>query len=507
MLLPHFIALLVVSYYSCEGAVDVKLHNLKDARLCNNVEVGHVPQMCKWESNVYPCDQRKITPEQCKIAVVESDPFSMEEIFAALPAIDGDINVRRIAIQLKSTEKVDVSALGEQIDNFLKARLWWYVTKEPYAWTTHGLHHAVVLSRVQHQFEPTYRVISALQFPLTPEICEKSAMLLHHHDFKHPGWYSMIAQYTIVHHDYPNSVTAVYVSSENLPTDSTSFISAQDCPKLINKWECAFLPTTNCTIPEVVTHCKGTNCVIHAVQDISFSSAMFDSAGAKGQVILQGSPPYNAVKAKTHADLAYNAQYTQAVAMANKAGRPGTSYGKPFYPEKAPFQGMMINDFNEYMQTQGLMLRHSAFYRSRIADTIHHFYESTGLTVASRCVAAQIRRGDRANPGLNLREFCLKPENRDSDYGCASVPYGLVTLQHVIDSAETLVEPSVRNLFVTTDDEAWLDAERVKLTKTHPEWHVYSLKTPNHTHIDHKKEHAPNENDYEYMRYGAGTQR
>ena len=179
------------------------------------------------------------------------------------------------------------------------------------------------------------------------------------------------------------------------------------------------------------------------------------------------------------------------------------------FPKQAPFHRMMFSDVDNY--AQGLLLRPSAFYRSRIADTIHHFQQDTGFASSQRCVAAQIRRGDRTAANMNITEFCLNPDNRHSDFGCADVPFASVTLRHVVESAAKLVDASVRSLVVTTDDEAWLDAQRIELRKTHPEWRVYNLQAPTHTHRSHHKDQLQvplkkNDEGYQFMRYGAGTQ-
>jgi hypothetical protein len=144
-----------------------------------------------------------------------------------------------------------------------------------------------------------------------------------------------------------------------------------------------------------------------------------------------------------------------------------------------------------------------------------------------------VRRGDRSSNAVNMTEFCRDPLNKDSDFGCSSVPFSLVTLQHVVDSAAKLVDPSVRTIIVTTDDEAWLDKQREELRATRPEWKVLNLRAPHHHHAAAvasatgsnaggsnaggsdgsgggsagEAEKPESELDaYEYMRSGAGTE-
>lgn len=240
------------------------------------------------------------------------------------------------------------------------------------------------------------------------------------------------------------------------------------------------------------------------------SSAIFDSATEDAKLIAGDSPELVTAKESTKLPLPTNTQLMAALEAQAKSERMGTQYGKPQHPHQAPFHRMMFSEIDNY--GHGLLLRPSALYRSRIADMIHHFQDATGFTSSQRCVAAQIRRGDRAAANINITEFCLDPSNRHSDYGCSDVPFVSVTLRHVVESAAKLVDSTVRSLVVTTDDEAWLEQQRAVLRKTHPEWKIYSLKTPNHTHLPRNKVPKPevaltkNDPEYMFMRYGAGTQ-
>jgi len=215
-----------------------------------------------------------------------------------------------------------------------------------------------------------------------------------------------------------------------------------------------------------------------------------------------GSPAFAALQKKSLSVPEFNPHFMDVLksAHAYKKHTPQVRYLRPHHPELAPFQSMMTMELELY--TYNLLLRPSAYYRSRIAEAIKSFYLASNMSSSDRCVAAQIRRGDRAMQGTNITEFCMKPENKDSDMGCANVPFASVTLQHVVDSAATLVEPSVRTLIVTTDDEEWLDQQRQELKATRPEWRVYNLKAPTHSATASAKGSGES---YDYMRYGAGT--
>lgn len=483
--------------------VNVQFHQIKDDKLCNN---GNVPRYSSAKcfepagGREYVCDERTIAPEDCREAVLEMVEFTSGNLLAEFPSVDGDFSVRRIVVKLRESQNPD--DVGREIDKFLVDKLWWYVVKEPFHWNKHT-HHIIVIDRANHELEYELRKLSALQFPLTMEECAKSALQLNHHDFYHPGWYSMLAVYSIVHSEIPFAITAMYVSMENGLNDNTAFITGSECPSTVNKWECAFLATTNCPIPAVVTSCTGTNCVHNTVPDTRWSSAIFDRASRDGRIMQAGTPAFQALQKKCSSAPEFNERFVkEAKAVSTHKGHAGrVRYLLPFQPQLAPFQSMMSMELELY--TYSLLLRPSAYYRSRIAEAIKGFHAANNMTSADRCVAAQIRRGDRAMPGTNITEFCLKPENKDSDMGCATVPFASVTLEHVVASAAKLVEPSVRTLIVTTDDEEWLDQQRQDLRASHPEWRVLNLKAP--THSTGAAPAKGSGESYDYMRFGAGT--
>lgn len=484
------------------AAGNVKFHLLKDSRLCNNGDtLRYNTTMCRNPGDIheFPCDTRKLEPEDCKEAALDMEKFTSANLMELLPTVDTDLTIRRIVIKIEA-ESVNVTEVGKEIDAFLTERLWWYAHKEPFHWNKHS-HRIVVLDRITHDLEQELRKIAALQFPADAEVCAKSALQLNHHDFYHPGWYSMLAVYSIVHGELPYAITSMYVSSENKPDDNAAFITGSECPTVINKWECAFLPTTNCPVPSAVTGCTGSNCVHNSIPDTRWSSVIFDSASLTGKPLKADTSQYNDVKARSMTPPDFNEKYTAECRQVHKFHHPRVKYIKPFHADEAPFQSMMNFDLNE-LYTYSLTLRLSAYYRSRIAEAIKGFRTANNFTASDRCVAAQVRRGDRAMPGVNITEFCLKPENRDSDMGCANVPFASVSLTHIVDSAAKLVDPTVRSIIVTTDDEEWLDQQRKVLRSTRPDWQVFNLRAPTHSSVGAAK---GSDDSYAYMRYGAGT--
>jgi hypothetical protein len=491
-----FVACCVALIAAVDSSVQFRL--LQDSRLCNN---GGLPRYASARC-LHPhhteqeleCDTRKLKPEECREVAIELDTFSQQALLQLVPTVDSDQTIRRIVIKMDKGA-LDVDAISSEIDEFLTERLWWYAHKEPYHWNKQS-HRVIVLDRRQHEFEHSLRQMSALNFPKSVAECEKSVLLFNRRDFSHPGWCSVLTGENSVHGEMPYALTAMYVSRSNKLEDSTAFIAGSDCPDKINKWECAFLRTTNCPLPKVVTACTGDNCVANSVPDTRRSTVIFDAASEGAKNITVESPEWHDVHERAAHPPEFNTKYMHELAAKSDHGNPTVKYLRPYNWKAAPFQIMMKFDLELYVYSY--ILRPSAYYRSRIAEAIKQFRIEHNFTTTDRCVAAQVRRGDRVLMGANITEFCMRPENKNSDKGCSVVPFQSVTLEHVVDSAEKLVEPTVRTVIVTTDDEEWLNEQREALRTTRPSWTVLNLKAP------HSKGKEGGD-DYKYMRYGAGT--
>ena len=377
----------------------VQFHYLNDSRLCNNGKTAHYHSAkCKLRMDFdrktkveYSCDTRNLLHDQCREVMLEVEVFSVFKLTELVPTIDSDLSLRRIVIRI-TNETTDTNAIGKEIDAFLTPRLWWYVQKETYDWNKHS-RHIIVFDRVQHESESSLRLLAALQFPPSLEVCAKSPMLFNHRDFKHPGWYSQLHMYQLAHHELPFAITAMYVSSQNSIRYSASFITESDCPTTVNKWECAFLPLTNCSLPTLITNCTGVDCVLNSVPDTQHVSIVFDSASAMGNAVAAGSSEFKQTVARSQIPPLHNARFIFEQNAAGEFPNAQIRFIKSYNPELAPFHWEMGFDLNFY--TYNLFLRPSFFYRSKIEEVIHKLRKSHNFPITERCVAAHIRRGDR----------------------------------------------------------------------------------------------------------------
>eukprot|EP01034_Spumella_vulgaris_P030778 gene30778-38042_t len=404
--------------------------------------------------------------------------------------------------------------------------MWWRVVTEPHSWIhNEAQSNRIIFERYNHHFEPHLHLLSSIQYPSSSDICSKTALLVGRNTFEHPGWGSVLWFYFAAHQDMPYAVMGSHVSTSNSLLDDSAFISGADCAHTLDRWECAFLRLTNCSMPSYLTSNTTHNFVTKLPETVHFS-ILFDSATAGGLIVHKQSPQYAVVlnnsQHPSSAEQATLSQHTHA---------PQFVYKPPHHLTAAnnwTRDHFVDSSFSMYVNR--FLLRKNYFYRSRVAQSISTFYANNNLTSSIRCVSAQVRRGDRVIYGVNMTEFCRnatqpitanntvnfcldsRQELKDcdslmGDKGCESVPFGAVTLKRIVQQAEYLVSPEVRNMFVFTDDEAWLNVERRNLQHTHPQWRVFSLAPPqrssvqNTTHWDDWDTYS----GYHHMRARGGT--
>lgn len=72
----------------------------------------------------------------------------------------------------------------------------------------------------------------------------------------------------------------------------------------------------------------------------------------------------------------------------------------------------------------------------------------------------------------------------------------------------SIVSPEVKTLFVFTDDESWLESEKIRVKSKYPEWKIINLEAPKVAALENKKafQKSTISAEYEIMRYGGGSQ-
>jgi len=312
---------------------------------------------------------------------------------------------------------VNYSQLGVEIDFFLTPRMWWYVVDEPSSLelapppdgttTTH-----IRFDRVQHQLEVPLRHLANMQYP-SESVCSASVLLLGRHDMGHPGWWSIMASYMTIRGHFRNAILSSYVSLGNDPLDNVSFMTGSDCPHAVNKWTCAFLSPTNCSIPtSVITTCRSFKCVLNCLPDTEQASAVFTSATTDGVYVAKDNHTlFHHALERSRVVHPMQTPHMEVLrqAAASSSHRQEVLYVKPqgYLPPSAVWNGAFKVNFDLFPL---FFLRFSHLYRSIIRQKIAAARKQFEFLRTDRCLATHVRRGDRANElstETNITHYCL----------------------------------------------------------------------------------------------------
>ena len=108
------------------------------------------------------------------------------------------------------------------------------------------------MSRMRYELEGRLRFLAALQYP-PQNVCSSTPLAIGR--LLDNGWASMMALYGYARRKY--TISMPYISRRNEPMEESNFATSSMCPHVKNKWLCAFLPPTNCSVPDSVTKSSG----------------------------------------------------------------------------------------------------------------------------------------------------------------------------------------------------------------------------------------------------------
>ena len=480
---PIIVFLLLLPLYCLvHGKITITRTEVRDWALCNNgvEEIGYREMKCKnYFKKEIPCDDRSIPDEECVALEVRLEgKIDHKGLDIVWKVADEDRSIRKLAFTYDANLAQSFQSLT---DTWLTHRLWWMVEREDYLWQKKPTM-SLVLYRFRQNYENHLVWLSKVQYPPS-EVCDISPFILGKGTCVHPGYAAMIGTYFNRHYYHAYAVLGIYVSTSNRPDESLTFISAADCPNRRNRWECIFLPSTNCTVPDAVTTCNTTNCV---------QNADFDYYSIANRSGLPVPSPDNSFGATPNTPEQAHWGYYKDV--------PDMPY---LYNTEQPRGDGNVNVFFHLFE-----LRPNLFLRSLIAQMIEEFGKTNNFNFASdRCIAAHVRRGDRNLPEgfTNASEYCKSAAGRsDSDKGCFDVPFASIGLHHIMKKAQTLaghLRPGIRTVIVATDDYAFVKSEIVRLEKENlmNGWRVLAI-TPPEEFFDNEQKH-----DYTFFRSSMGT--
>ena len=441
----------------------------------------------------------------------------------ALGPEDSNFLVRRAYID---THEHRSSVIGPTLDHFVTTRPWWIIRREPFMElrqiNNNNHHHHenknknnnndsaalsatahIFLQRYEARLEPHLWQIAAVQYP-PAQYCEHTRLFIGH--MVNSGWGSMISMYatTLTNHHW--AIFATYDSNTNLPNESVMYASPSLCPDIVNKWLCAFLVTTNCTFPTVITQCFPDDGKKNCWKS---DFPIFTSASSSGQRIAE--EDYQKTPG-IPAHLPPSLTYHKEIEEVYKPFENNKLLADVFYDAKNNHRTDRLPYSYTVLKSYGQLLRPNALYRLLIAQRIQQFWEDSKtqfglepLHLGTPCTAIHIRRGDRSKDGIDMNAFCKNHTrhgdgwgnctNREgeqkscgelSDLGCFGFrPFGGVTLQEYLDRAYAL--HSTRNVFIMTDAAEWLQRERQKVD---PSFKIYSISSQGSVSRQHTHQNA-----------------
>jgi hypothetical protein len=491
---------------------------LVDQRLCNNnptdLYIREDYRCFNEHRHEVPCERRNADEFKCEVAqikLISDDRTPMKEsllrhlLSELFLMSDTNKSIRRIIIHdLKESHSL-VSTL---VDEMIAHRVWFEVADETFPalynsseqQPDHVYH--IVIDRYHQNYENYMRLMSAIQYP-DQETCLSTPFMLNSRPADHPGWASVVTYYYGMKNNLRYGITYIHVPRSGSGAELTCFMSLEDCANKTNKWNCAFLPATNCTLPSFLQNCSTQACMQQYPDTESFSS-VFTNFSEKSTYM-------------THKN---ETEYTSVVRQ--PAGRP-----RNYLQENYSHAWDSLPHFH-YLQPDGahlssiklypsavnpaltlwtyFFLRKNSFYRFKLQEYYHEFYErypffkreisySQPKKTEFRCIAAHVRRGDRTVYGVNFTEYCAI-HKWHSDAGCGSteLTFGQVAFLDVVKKAEFLLnftgnstmhtnklnsdgERKKYNLVVASDDPFWLEEQKELYDRSHPDskWNILTI--------------------------------
>ena len=131
--------------------------------------------------------------------------------------------------------------IGKTIDLFLTTHPWWWVENEPYDWKDPHREFTIMMNRFGKEFYPVFEQLVQSQYPINCTNSMFFAQLTNGFD----SFGNHFFEYSVNKDVYRSAILTPYMVGKGV-----SFLDDEDCVHQHNRYECAFLPATNCTYPD-----------------------------------------------------------------------------------------------------------------------------------------------------------------------------------------------------------------------------------------------------------------
>ena len=337
-------------------------------------------------------------------------------------------------IDMEITKKsLAVDKVATAVDQFLSPRPWWFVTKEPYKWMheedkSESLH--LVLNRFPKEYELIFRRILETQYPTD---CDKAMLRMEvTGGFDSFGnWWS---NYLVAKSFSPWAVFTPYMVGAGV-----SFLDDKACPHTKNRYLCAFLPATNCSLPDDLNSGRSLG-------------NQWTSAGKDGKLIN------NKEYLANYTNKYHNRAIMEGIMEPIIKGKRSSGLYKL---SRIITQDTNANTF-QTLFAYGFLYRPNHHFRALIGRMMNKFKKEVKTPFPSNydCIATIIRRTDRAVGGEDIFAWCKNNTNHENylDLGCQTdMPFSAITLAHAINASQAISKS--KNILVNSDASEWLKTQ------------------------------------------------
>lgn len=394
----------------------------------------------------------------------------------------------------------------EIIDKGMTSRLQW--TIKSFQFSNQKENHdsllsSILFTRASVILENSLNILIEKNFPSTLKQCESRPLSVV--NFRGDTWGNRARNLMYFIDQSTHFVTYIYSTETGISTDKSSYALPTECLGKINRYECLFLPTSNCTLPTTLT--DGNNPPDAKILGLSsMSKILYDktSAGATlldisklsqyKSTIFKHLPEF---KMDQNVEKIYSLKYNfegsgfyirTGHALAIDSTLSTELLLKPARPNSPRISTVISASYHSntegFIKTPsmikylfGYVHRYNTELRLRIQSIMNRYQLSSEPPFSPdlNCVMVHIRKDDRTKIGeFDMIKWCkshllYNKETMDDwkavegtsesdlrNYGCNLIlPYGAATLEHFLN-ASLLLAPHNKNIFITTDDQAWL---------------------------------------------------
>eukprot|EP01041_Mallomonas_annulata_P007525 gene7525-15410_t len=391
------------------------------------------------------------------------EKFSSNEFISLLENSNLNEEILSISIDITDTN-VRLKTIGHLMDNFLMTNPVWILKSEPYEHDDKiRANNLIELVRYNKTWDPHIKRLTAIQYPSKCSNRAIVAMSLRFH-----AWGSLFYRYWATASLDHRALFVPYIYDPY--SERTCYLDEDYCINIRNKYECAFLPTTNCTLPRYI--------LVDTLYE-NHTSLYYSNF----------THPFQTIHKRHLKKLADEEKMKRNNKLKLMKLRPSELYAYGYrgeYNMTKFYRNRVAFKYHDILFIYGFLFRLNYDFRTRIDFVIKNFLEAHPTFPhkdSGNCTTIHIRRGDRVGlKNENIKVLCEKykmypnstcydPKTKSftklceiwNNLGCHyGVSFGLLSLRHYLIAATKI--SSTRNIYIMTDDGDWVQS-KIRLFK------------------------------------------